>query len=104
MKNWIIGKDPDAGKDWRWEEKGMIEDEMVDGITDAMDMSLSRLWELVMDMEAWRAAVYGVSKIQTWLRDWTELNQSIIDVLKYFKVTHFWSFIIHIWSLIVYLL
>ena len=104
MKNWIIGKDPDAGKDWRWEEKGMIEDEMVDGITDAMDMSLSRLWELVMDMEAWCAAVYGVSKIQTWLRDWTELNQSIIDVLKHFKVTHFWSFIIHIWSLIVYLL
>ena len=104
MKNWILRQDPDAGKDGRWEEKGMIEDEMVDGITDAMDMSLSRLWELVMDMEAWRAAVYGVSKIQTWLRDWTELNQSIIDVLKHFKVTHFWSFIIHIWSLIVYLL
>ena len=89
MKNWNIGKDPDAGKDWRWEEKGMIEDEMVDGITDPMDMSLSRLWELVMDMEAWHAAVHGVSKSQTWLRDWTELNQSIIDVLKHFKVTLF---------------
>ena len=43
-KNWLIGKDPDAGKDWRWEEKRMKEDEMVDGITDSMDMSLSKLW------------------------------------------------------------
>ena len=38
-KNWLIGKGPDAGKDWRWEEKGMTEDEMVDGITDSVDMS-----------------------------------------------------------------
>ena len=38
--NWLIGKDPDAGKDWRWEEKGATEDEM-DGITDSMDMSLT---------------------------------------------------------------
>ena len=57
-------KDPDAGKKWGREEKETTEDEM-DGITDSMDMGLGGLWELVMDREASRAVVHGVSKSQT---------------------------------------
>ena len=50
-KSWLTGKDPDAGKDWRQEEKCVTEDEMV-GIIDSMHMSLSKLWEIVKDREA----------------------------------------------------
>ena len=71
-KNWLIWKDPDAEKDWRQEEKGMTEDEIVGVITDFMDISLSKLQELVMD----KTGMLQSMVLQSWTRlsDCTELR------------------------------
>ena len=71
---WLIGKDPDAGKDWGWEEKGMTEDEMVAWHHWLDGHEFEQALELVKDREAWRAAVHEVAKSWIWLSDWTELR------------------------------
>ena len=67
----------------------------LDGIPDSMDMSLNKLWKLVMNREVWHVAVHGVTNSQTWMNDWIELNiaknQNTADIWKVFKMNDMWT-------------
>ena len=80
VKNGLIWKDPDAGKDWRWEEKGTTEDEMVDGVTDLMDMSSYKLQELVRERGSLACCSCKESDTAGWL-NWTAFLDSASNQL-----------------------
>ena len=103
VKNCLNGKDPDAGKDWRQGRRERQRMKWLDAITDWVDMSLTKLQEMVMDREAWHAAVQGVTKTRTQLSDWTASSKPIhamfptvfahVSVPRFGKFSQYWKFL-----------
>ena len=82
----LSGKDLDAGKIEGRRRRGQQRIRWLNDITDSMDMSLSKLWKLVVDRETWHAVVHGITKSQTWLSDWSELKVFWINLTNITRV------------------
>ena len=95
-KSWFIWKDPGAGKDWGQEEKGTTEDEMVGGHHRLNGHEFGKLQELVIDREAWHAALHGVTKSRTWLSNRTETEIHVTkDIYVFLKrIIKLWRYIL----------
>ena len=94
VKSWLTGKDPDAGKDWRREEKGTTEDEMVGWHHQLTGHESEQTWEIV-NREAWSAAVHGITKGQTRLSNWTVTAQLLHPKGRGYMYSHGWFVLLY---------
>ena len=86
-KNLLIGKDPDAGRDWRQKEKGVVEGEMIKEHHNSVDINLRKLWEIVKDREAW-CAVHGIAKNQTTTTNTNDVEHLFSECLRVICTPH----------------